>query len=172
MPPRCAVPGKIILARVKRWAPNQKQAAAEGFVGTDAIWDSRPVVTHARGQARKWKGQLMIADRLMLARRQAGYSLRELSAAIDHVVAAQAIGKYERGESIPRSGVLIALSKALGVSIGYLMDTQGIELSGVEFRMKTGTSARERAKVETEVLEWVERYLLIDACAIARWPKG
>ena len=104
----------------------------------------------------------MIADRVRLARRKAGYSLRELSIAMDSKVTAQAIGKYERGESVPSSGVLLALSKALGVSLGYLMDTQGIELSGVEFRTKANTSARDRAQVETEVLEWIERYLQVE----------
>jgi transcriptional regulator with XRE-family HTH domain len=38
----------------------------------------------------------MIADRLKLARRKAGFSLRDLSAAMDGKVTAQAIGKYER----------------------------------------------------------------------------
>ena len=104
----------------------------------------------------------MIADRVRLARRKAGYSLRDLSIAMDNKVTAQAIGKYERGESIPSSGVLLALSKALGVSLSYLMDTQGIELSGVEFRTKANTSARDRAQVETEVLEWIERYLQVE----------
>ena len=104
----------------------------------------------------------MIADRLRLARRKAGFSLRDLSAAMDGRVTAQAIGKYERGESVPSSGVLLALSKALGVSLNYLMDTQGIQLAGVEFRTKANTNARDRAKVETEVLEWIERYLQIE----------
>lgn len=104
----------------------------------------------------------MIADRLRLARRKAGYSLRDLSSAMDSRVTAQAIGKYERGESTPSSGVLLALSKALDVSLGNLLDTQGIELTGVEFRTKANTSARERAQVETEVIEWIERYLQIE----------
>lgn len=104
----------------------------------------------------------MIADRVRLARRKAGLSLRDLSAAMGEVVTAQAIGKYERGENVPSSGVLLALSKALGVSLSYLMDTQDIALSGVEFRTKANTSARDRAKVETEVLEWIERYLQIE----------
>ena len=59
----------------------------------------------------------MIADRLRLARRKAGLSLRDLSAAMDGRVTAQAIGKYERGESVPSSGVVLAMSKALGVSL-------------------------------------------------------
>src|SRR3990172_7361883 len=104
----------------------------------------------------------MIADRLRLARRKAGYSLRDLSDAMGGKVTAQAIGKYERGESVPSSGVLLALSKALGVSLSYLLDTREIKLSGVEFRTKVNTSARDRAQVETEVLEWIDRYLQIE----------
>ena len=104
----------------------------------------------------------MIADRLRLARRKAGFSLRDLSDAMGGKVTAQAIGKYERGESVPSSGVLLALSKALGVSLSYLLDTREIKLSGVEFRTKVNTSARDRAQVETEVLEWIDRYLQIE----------
>jgi Zn-dependent peptidase ImmA (M78 family)/DNA-binding XRE family transcriptional regulator len=104
----------------------------------------------------------MIADRIKLARRKAGFSLRDLSSAMDARVTAQAVGKYERGEDTPSSGVLLALAKALGVSLNYLLDTQGIELSGVEFRTKANTTGRDRAHVETEVLEWIERYLQIE----------
>ncbi|MGO9230059.1 MAG: helix-turn-helix domain-containing protein [Bryobacteraceae bacterium] len=104
----------------------------------------------------------MIADRVKLARRKAGLSLRDLSAAMDHKVTAQAIGKYERGEDVPSSGVLSALAKALDVSLSYLMDTRGIALARVEFRTKANTTARDRAHVETEVLEWIERYLQIE----------
>jgi Zn-dependent peptidase ImmA (M78 family) len=104
----------------------------------------------------------MIADRIKLARRKAGFSLRGLSDAMQNRVTAQAIGKYERGEDIPSSGVLTALAKALGVSLAYLLDTQGLQLAGVEFRTKANTSGRDRALVETEVLEWIERYLQIE----------
>jgi len=104
----------------------------------------------------------MIADRIKLARRKAGFSLRDLSDAMQNRVTAQAIGKYERGEDVPSSGVLIVLSKALGVSLAYLLDTQGLQLAGVEFRTKANTSARDRALVETEVLEWIERYLQVE----------
>jgi Zn-dependent peptidase ImmA (M78 family)/DNA-binding XRE family transcriptional regulator len=104
----------------------------------------------------------MIADRIKLARRKAGFSLRDLAQAMHHRVTAQAIGKYERGEDIPSSGVLTALAKALGVSLAYLLDTQGLQLVGVEFRTKANTTGRERALVETEVLEWIERYLQVE----------
>src|SRR5260370_31779267 len=104
----------------------------------------------------------MIADRIRLARNKAALSLRDLSAEMDEMVTAQAIGKYERSEDVPSSGVLTALAKALGVSLSYLMDAGGVTLSGVEIRTKANTTARDRVQVETEVLEWIERYLQIE----------
>lgn len=104
----------------------------------------------------------MIGDRIKLARKRAGMSLRDLSAALDGKVSAQAIGKYERGEMTPRSSVLGALSKALKVSIPYLMDSQGILLTGVDFRKHAKTSTKEKAAVETAVLEMAERYLQVE----------
>lgn len=59
------------------------------------------------------------------------------------LVTAQAIGKYERGESMPSSGVLLTL-KALNVSLTYLLDTQEISLEGVEFRTKANASTGSR----------------------------
>ena len=104
----------------------------------------------------------MIGTRIKLARKKAGYSLRDLAKALDGKVSAQAIGKYERGEMTPSSDVLIALSKALGVTVAYLMDSQGVELTSIDFRTKAGTTGKDRARVETEVIEWVERYLQIE----------
>ena len=46
----------------------------------------------------------MIGDRIRLARRKAGFSLRDLSAAIQGRVTAEAIGKYERGEDSAQLG--------------------------------------------------------------------
>jgi Zn-dependent peptidase ImmA (M78 family)/DNA-binding XRE family transcriptional regulator len=104
----------------------------------------------------------MIADRIRLARNKAGLSLRDLAGEMENLVTAQAIGKYERGEDIPSSRVLSALAKALKVSISYLLDTQGLVLTGVEFRTKANTTGKDRAHVETEVLEWIERYLQVE----------
>lgn len=104
----------------------------------------------------------MIGTRIKIARKKAGYSLRGLAEALGGKVTAQAIGKYERGEMTPSSDVLLALSKALGVTIAYLMDSQGIELTSVDFRTFVRTTAKDRARVETEVIEWIERYLQIE----------
>ena len=85
----------------------------------------------------------MIGQRLKLARSAAGLSLRGLEEKIGNRVTAQAIGKYERNESMPGSGILIALADALGVSVDYLIGDQEMLLEAVDFRKKTITSKRE-----------------------------
>ncbi|MDH3604545.1 MAG: XRE family transcriptional regulator [Candidatus Tectomicrobia bacterium] len=104
----------------------------------------------------------MFGDRLKLARKKAGFSLRTLSEALDSRVSAQAIGKYERGAMMPSSGTLLALAKTLDVSLDYLMGAQIHAIKGLEFRKKSGTSAKDRARVEAAVIEHVERYLTIE----------
>ncbi|MCB0637342.1 MAG: ImmA/IrrE family metallo-endopeptidase [Lewinella sp.] len=104
----------------------------------------------------------MLGERLKLARKKAGYSLRALSEAMDNKVSAQAIGKYERDEMMPASDVLTAMADILDVHLEYLMSNQVKELCGVEFRKHSGTSVKERSRVEATVIERVERYLSIE----------
>ena len=104
----------------------------------------------------------MIGQRLKLARSAASLSLRALAVKIDNRVTAQAIGKYERNESMPSSGVLIALADTLGVSVDYLLGDQEMVLEAVEFRKKTVTRKREEARVKAQVLHLLERYLLVE----------
>ena len=104
----------------------------------------------------------MIGNRLKRAREALGFSLRELEAAIQAQVSAQAIGKYERDEMMPSSTILLALAKALQVSPEYLLSTREIELSGIDFRKAPHTGAKEIRAVEASVLDQVERYLALE----------
>lgn len=104
----------------------------------------------------------MIGRRLKIARAASGLSLRGLAARIENLVTAQAIGKYERDESMPSSGVLIALANALDVSVDYLVGDQEMVLEAVEFRRKKIKSRREQARVEAKVLHLLERYLMVE----------
>lgn len=104
----------------------------------------------------------MIGERLKLARTASGLSLRQLSDDIDGKVTAQAIGKYERNESMPSSGVLEALSAALHVSHEYLMGDPSLVLESLEFRKEPGTSQREEARLEASVLDRLDRYLTVE----------
>lgn len=116
----------------------------------------------------------MIGQRLKLARAAAGLSLRDLEARMGARVTAQAIGKYERNESMPSSGVLIALGEALGVSVDYLVGDQEMVLEAVEFRKKKITGKREEAQVEAQILNMLERYLMVEellGLASVEWDK-
>ena len=73
----------------------------------------------------------MLGERLRIARKKAGLSLRELAAIMDPPVSAQAISKYEANEMMPSSRVLVGLGKALGVSLDFLMSGEVEELEGV-----------------------------------------
>jgi len=119
----------------------------------------------------------MFNERLKLARKREGLSLRDLATRIEGIVSAQAIGKYERGEMMPSSTVSIALSKALSVTMSYLLSPSDVSLEGVEFRKISTTKARERAMVEGAVIDHVDRYLQIEellGIASAQWeePEG
>jgi Zn-dependent peptidase ImmA (M78 family) len=104
----------------------------------------------------------VIGERLRIARRKAGFSLRDLSERMDGRISHNAIAKYERGEMEPTSSALIELSRALAVPIEFLAAPLDVRLGELEFRKKSGTSAKDRAIVEATVLEHVERYLLIE----------
>lgn len=104
----------------------------------------------------------MIGQRLKIARSAAGLSLRALSERIDNLVSAQAIGKYERNEAMPGSRILMALAKALGVSVEYLVGDEELVLDGVDFRKKNITSRKEEAQVEGQTLHLLERYLMVE----------
>ncbi len=104
----------------------------------------------------------MIGQRLRVSRSASGLSLRDLSIKIDNRVTAQAISKYERDESIPSSGVLIAMADALDVPVDYLVGDGDLILEAVEFRKKKLTSKRQEAQVEAKVLQLLERYLTVE----------
>lgn len=110
----------------------------------------------------KPQGSPVFGERLKLARKKAGYSLRGLATAMDRKVSAQAIGKYERGEMMPSSGVLLDLARVLDVSLEFLLSEQVEELQGTEFRKLSGTSARDRAQVDATVIDCLQRYIVIE----------
>lgn len=105
----------------------------------------------------------MMGERLKLARASAGLSLRDLSDKIGNLVSAQALGKYERDESMPGSKVLLSLADALGVSEDYLVGQSDITLEAVEFRKNKITRKREEAQIEAAVISHLERYLEVES---------
>ena len=89
--------------------------------------------------------------------------MRALSERMNPRVTAQAISRYEAGKMLPSSAVLVALARALGVSLDFLMSAQVQALDGLEFRKHSAVSARDRARAEATFLDHLERYLSIEA---------
>ena len=104
----------------------------------------------------------MFGQRLRLARKKAGLSLRDLAGRLASPVSAQAISSYEAGKRMPRSAVLVDLGKTLDVSLDFLMGGQVEALEGIEFRKHSRTSMKDRARAEAIVTEALEDYLAIE----------
>jgi Zn-dependent peptidase ImmA (M78 family) len=104
----------------------------------------------------------MIGERLKLARTSAGLSLRGLAERLGNLVSAQALGKYERGEMVPSSTVLMALADALAVPESYLVSSGRLQLEGVEFRKLKIAGAKEQATLQAQVIRHAERYLQVE----------
>jgi Zn-dependent peptidase ImmA (M78 family)/transcriptional regulator with XRE-family HTH domain len=99
----------------------------------------------------------MIGNRIKLARKAAGLSLRALAdrAGISHT----AISKYEKETATPSSGVLLSLAEALGVRVEYFLRTGQVNLKEVEYRKHSRLSKKTLDMVEGNVVEQVERFL-------------
>lgn len=113
----------------------------------------------------------MFGQRLRLARKQAGLSMQALAESLTPSVSAQAISKYEADKMMPSSGVLVGLSKSLGVSLDFLMGGQVEALQSLEWRKNSKASAQDRAKAEAVVIGKLEDYLAIEDILDLR-PSG
>jgi len=103
-----------------------------------------------------------IGNRIKSARLLAGLSLRELANALDGIVSHNAISKYEKGEMMPDSKVLIALSKVLEVKTDYFLRTQTIEISNIEFRKKSNLTIKKTNSIKENIKDNIERYIELE----------
>ena len=87
--------------------------------------------------------------------------MRALAERLGPTVTAQTISKYEAGKMLPSSAVLVALEKALDVSLDFLMSAQIETLEGFELPKHSATSARDRARAEVILIDHLERDLAI-----------
>lgn len=104
----------------------------------------------------------VFAKRLKSARTLAGLSQDELVKRIEGLVTKNAIAKYERGEMMADGSVLMALSKALGLSTDYFFRPFTVGIENIEFRKKTKLAAKKEAAIRELVTDKVERYLEVE----------
>ena len=104
---------------------------------------------------------MSLGERIKLARDRAGYSLRKLAekAGVSHT----AIANYEKDADMPSSGVLLELAKALDVGLDYFFRADTVSLVGVRYRKGSRCTKQEQRRAEGEVLDYLERYLQVEA---------
>ncbi len=85
----------------------------------------------------------------------AGLSLRGLSEALDGAVSYNALNKYEKGEMMPSSSVLIELSRVLKRNQDFFFMPMDVRLEGIKFRKySTKVSAADGKRIEAEAEDY------------------
>ena len=104
----------------------------------------------------------VFAQRLKAARVRAKLSLEELASAMRNVVTKQALNRYEKGDMLPGSSILIALAEALNQTPDYFFApiTINVELSDVAFRKQVSKiGKKEEEAIRQQTVDALERYL-------------
>ena len=105
----------------------------------------------------------IFSRRLLQARKMRGLSLRALSEKLEgQQVSHSALAKYEKGQMMPSSGVLIALAHALVLKPGYFLRSFEVDLADVAFRKRSKLGKKEKASIIEESRDYFERYLELE----------
>lgn len=117
----------------------------------------------------------MIGERIRVARKLKGWSMRELARRAG--VSAQAISNYERGEDVPGSQVLIRIALAVEKPLEFFF-TRGVSIKEVRpaYRKRSGLSRAQQQSVEAYLCDWAGRVLQVQQISgssfIWQFPEG
>jgi len=100
---------------------------------------------------------MTIGERIKQARKANNKSLRQLAEEVG--VSAMAISKYERGESVPGSGVLLRLAQALNVKVDFFFRPAVVSVQMKAYRKHSKLGVKQQEAIEMRIQEWVERCL-------------
>lgn len=101
----------------------------------------------------------VFAKRLKTARMLKGFSMDALVAEMGGRISKMAVSKYETGKMMPDSGVLIALSRALGQSVDYFFRPFEVTLGQIDFRKRSSLPAGKEKIIREQVRDFTERYI-------------
>jgi transcriptional regulator with XRE-family HTH domain len=105
----------------------------------------------------------LFSQRLKLARTRAGCSQDKLVEAMNFIVSKNAISKYEKGQMMPDSKVLIALANALDVKTDFFFRQSQVNFPEVKFRKHSKLGQREIDRLKSTSTDILERYLEIES---------
>jgi Zn-dependent peptidase ImmA (M78 family)/DNA-binding XRE family transcriptional regulator len=103
-----------------------------------------------------------VAKRIKSARTLAGFSLRELSEKMNGLISYNAISKYEKGEMMPDSKVMVQLAKALQVKVDYFFMPYNVKIDNIEFRKKSKLSVKRENAIKESVTDAISRYIQLE----------
>lgn len=104
----------------------------------------------------------IFSQRLKSARMMNGLSMDSLCEKMNNIVSKQSISKYEKGIMMPDSTILIALSKALNVSVDFFFRPYNVTIEDIEFRKKSKLKASSLKGIKEKVIDEIERYMEIE----------
>ncbi len=104
----------------------------------------------------------LFAERFKSARMLNGMSLQDLANKLTTKISRQALHKYERGEVIPDSEMLIHLCEALNVRPDYFFRDTKVELSVPEFRKLKRLPVKEQHRIMEHTKDVLARYLELE----------
>ena len=104
----------------------------------------------------------VFAKRLKSARVMSSLSQDQLVERIGGMVTKNAISKYEKGEMLPNSDVLIALAKALDVKTDFFYREFSVSIENIEFRKKSKLGKKKENSIKEQVVDIVNRYLELE----------
>jgi len=104
----------------------------------------------------------IFAHRVKSARKMAGFSQQNLADKLNNIISKQAISKYEKGEMLPDSQVLLNLADVLNVKPDYFFRKPVVNLSEIEFRKKSKLSIKEENSIKEKTIDFLERYLELE----------
>lgn len=104
----------------------------------------------------------IFSKRLKSARTLAAVSQDQLVEKMGNIVSKNAISKYEKGQMMADSTILLALSKALNVKPDYFFRPFTVEIENVEFRKKQKLSVKALNAIKQTATDVVERYIEVE----------
>ena len=104
----------------------------------------------------------IFAHRVKSARKMAGFSQQNLADKLNNIISKQAISKYEKGEMLPDSQVLLKLADVLNVKPDYFFRKPVVKLSEIEFRKRSKLSIKEENSIKEKTIDFLEKYLELE----------
>ena len=108
------------------------------------------------------------ARRLLQARKMQGLSLAELREKMGNIVSIAAISKYENGQSLASTAVIVALADALNTTADFFFRDFDVELKRVRFRKLKKVPAKDTASIQERAKDYFEKYFQIEEITSAR----